>query len=104
MTFMIVEDQIEVQLQIESDLKALGFSGKLLFSDSGEKTFKLIEQNDIDFILLDWNLKGQLTGLDILKKIRKHKIYAKVPIIMISAKNKVESILDAVKELSLIHI
>jgi DNA-binding response OmpR family regulator len=98
MTFIIVEDQIEVQLKLESDLKALGFIGKLIFCTSGEEALHILKIVDIDFMFLDWNLRGELTGFEVLKIVRKSKRFAKLPIIMFTVKNEVEFILDAVKE------
>lgn len=97
MTFIIVEDQIGVQLKLESDLKVLGFKGKLIFCTSGEEALRILKTVDIDFMFLDWNLIGELTGFEVLKIIRKNKKFAKLPVIIFSGKNEVEFILDAVK-------
>jgi DNA-binding response OmpR family regulator len=95
--FLIVEDEPAIQLKIEADLRALGFRGNFHFRDRAEHLRESLEQLEIDFVFLDWNLKGEMTGLDGLQQVRKIKKFNSLPIIIFSVKNDVNFLLDAIK-------
>lgn len=54
------------------------------FTDSGEKAYKLINENDYDLILMDINLGKGMSGTETTKEIRKIKKYRNVPIVAIT--------------------
>ncbi|MBI9100680.1 MAG: response regulator, partial [Spirochaetaceae bacterium] len=51
---------------------------------------------DIDILLVDWNMP-QLNGLDLVKKLRSHNKYVKLPIIMITSEAAKYNVIEAVK-------
>lgn len=97
LNFLIVEDNPAIQLKIEAVLKGLGFQGNFYFRDSAYECLPSLEILKIDFVFLDWNLKGKKTGYDALIEIRKSSRFNKVPIVLFSVKNEVNFLLDAIK-------
>ncbi|MCW8822676.1 MAG: PAS domain S-box protein, partial [Ignavibacteriaceae bacterium] len=54
------------------------------FVDSGEKAYKLINENDYDLILMDINLGKGMSGTETTKEIRKIEKYKNIPIVAIT--------------------
>jgi len=54
------------------------------FIDSGEKAYKLINENDYDLILMDINLGKGMSGTETTKEIRKIEKYKNIPIVAIT--------------------
>lgn len=51
-----------------------------------------IDDNSIDLVLMDWNLKGE-SGLDYVKLLRSHPRYSNLPIIMLTSKSEKENVI-----------
>jgi len=95
--FLIIEDNLSIQLKLEADLRGLGFKGNFYFRDNAEECMKSLEILDIDFVFLDWNLKGIKTGYDALLEIRNSALLKDLPVVLFSVKNDVNFLLDAIK-------
>lgn len=63
-------------------------------AESGDATFEMLEQHDIDLLLLDIKMKG-MDGLEVLKKIKEQG--NSFPVIMISGHGTIEIAVDATK-------
>jgi DNA-binding LytR/AlgR family response regulator len=88
---LIVEDEILVATDIEESLESLGYSVQGVV-DSGLKAIEAVEKQLPDLILMDINLKGEMTGIEAAKKItQKHD----VPIIYLTANADIETVNQA---------
>ncbi len=98
--FEIKEDILESKILIVDDnktncdvlerrLKSYGFLTEIAIS--GKEALKLIDKNHYDLILLDV-LMPEVNGLEVLIKVRKNFDLDKLPIIMVSSFDDVESI------------
>ncbi len=68
-----------------------------LEAPDGREAHRLIEAQQIDLLLVDWNMPA-LNGLDLVKKLRAAPGYAnKMPIIMITSESAKYSVIEAVK-------
>ena len=65
----VVEDNLIYQLLIAKQLESL--NGTLHFYTTGEACLRDLDRNPC-LIILDYNLDGQLSGLDTLKQLRQH--------------------------------
>jgi two-component system response regulator PhoP len=92
MRFLIVEDHIGMAQQLASGLDEHGYKAKVVHN--GEDG--LFEAQEIDYTLavIDLGLPG-MSGLDIIKRLR--KAGNKIPIIVLTARNDVESIVQAME-------
>ncbi|MFP8488848.1 response regulator [Gracilimonas sp. Q87] len=66
---LIVEDDMIISLVIENMIKKLGHNlvGKVA---SGEEAIKLAEEHEPDIILMDIRLKGEVDGIEAVKRIQ----------------------------------
>ncbi|MEM8561376.1 MAG: response regulator transcription factor [Pseudomonadota bacterium] len=92
MRFLIVEDHIGMADQLAKGFSARGYSAKLV--DNGEEG--LFEAQEIDYTLavVDLGLPG-MSGLELIKRLRKSG--NQVPIIVLTARNDVETIVQAME-------
>jgi two-component system chemotaxis response regulator CheY len=98
MVFLVTEDSRTTRNLIKSYLADLDIeSYTVKEAQSGEETLFIIQTEGIDFLLLDWNLTTEMTGLDVLKKIRKMDKYKKLPVIMVSSESDRINVVEALK-------
>lgn len=95
LTILLVEDDHAIREMLHRFLKTKNFIVKE--AENGKQAFEQLGKNNPDLILLDWMLPD-LSGPDIIKKIRKNPIQKDIPILMLTARaeemDKVEG-LDA---------
>lgn len=87
---LIVEDEINISKLIQDTLSLANYEYDCSFD--GEEAMKKIEENSYDMILLDIMLP-KLDGYEIVKNIEDNN----VPVIFLSAKNDVSSIVKGLK-------
>ena len=105
MTILIVDDAEDIRLLLGAILSSAGYDD-LIMAESAKKAYEILDIDlkrpsgdpalEIDLILLDIVMKG-VDGIEACKKIKSIENYKDLPIIMVTAKNKVES-LDAAFE------
>ncbi|MCP4756058.1 MAG: hybrid sensor histidine kinase/response regulator [Proteobacteria bacterium] len=78
---LIVEDEVVVAMEIQSNLERLGYSviGKV---DTGEKAIERAADEKPDIILMDIRLKGDMDGIEAANRIRSNLA---VPIVFLTA-------------------
>ena len=91
-TILICDDDQGMRDTIGAILKR---DYRVLTVASGEAALTLLKQEDIDLILLDVRLPG-ISGFDVLRIVKEN--YSLVECIMISAINKVETAVQAMKQ------
>jgi CheY-like chemotaxis protein len=79
---LYIEEQRDSQILVKVQMKELK---EMKFAVSFEEALPLITSNQFDFIVMDINLQGEYNGLDALKMIRQMPVYAKLPIIAVTA-------------------
>jgi len=77
---LIVEDELIISLLIERMVNNLGHQVIEKVS-SGEAAINVVQQHDIDIILMDIRLQGEINGIETMKKIREQQ---DIPVIYIS--------------------
>jgi DNA-binding response OmpR family regulator len=94
---LIVEDMPEISELLSEDLKDVGFCSSAHISQSmTEATVMLEEIPDIDCILVDWSLPDG-EGLELVKKLRQSEVHQNKAIVIISANDDINDILEAVR-------
>jgi len=78
---LIVEDEAIIAMEIESNLKSLGYD-VVASSDSGEDAIEKSDSLRPDIILMDIRLKGKIDGIEAADKIRSR---FEIPIIFLTA-------------------
>lgn len=85
---LIVEDEILVATDIEESLESLGYTVQGI-ADTGLKAIESVETELPDLVLMDINLKGEMTGIEAARTIiQKHD----VPIIYLTANADIDTV------------
>lgn len=80
---MLVEDAPDTRDLFKMVLEMAGHRVEL--AESGETCLQTLEKITPDVILMDISLPGQLSGLDVVEKLRADKKYDETPIIALTA-------------------
>lgn len=75
--FVICDDNLNVVKKLSSMLEAIfiknNFDAQVVFSsNNAQKVLDFVDSNKTDVLVLDINLKSNITGLEIAKKVRKN--------------------------------
>ncbi|HCC31460.1 MAG TPA: hypothetical protein DEQ03_15645 [Marinilabiliales bacterium] len=84
---LLVDDSSTNNLLLESALKSLNF--KISTALSGEEALTILHKKDIDLVLLDIMMPG-MSGYDVLESMSKEDKLANIPVIVVTARSKVE--------------
>ncbi|MCK9207395.1 MAG: response regulator [Salinivirgaceae bacterium] len=84
---LLVDDSSTNNLLLESALKSLNF--KISTALSGEEALTILHKKDIDLVLLDIMMPG-MSGYDVLESMSKEGKLANIPVILVTARSKVE--------------
>lgn len=77
---LIVEDEGIVALDLKIRIGRMGFTP--IEALSGKEALKIVQKSEIDLVLMDIRLKGELDGIEVASLIQKQK---PIPLIYISA-------------------
>ena len=92
---LIADDFTEVTRFIRYCLKNIGFTN-IREADSGKAVLRALKKEKYDLIFCDWNMPD-MSGMEVLKKIRSDDELKDIPFIMVTAKAEEEKILAAIK-------
>ena len=93
---LIVDDITSMRKIVTDSLFQIGYTN-LIEAKDGETALKTLKLNNIDLILCDWNMP-KMSGIELLKTLRKDEKLKDTPFIMITAEGRKENILEAIKE------
>ena len=92
---LIVDDFATMRRILKNILKQLGFKN-LLEADDGTTAYDILENQDVDLIISDWNMP-KMTGLELLKKVRASDQYSKTAFLMVTAEAQKQNVIEAVQ-------
>lgn len=90
---LVVDDFSTMRRIIKNLLGDLGFSN-IDEADCGEAALQKLQSGSFEFLVTDWNMPG-MTGLDLLKAVRADERMQDMPVLMVTAEQKREQIVDA---------
>jgi CheY-like chemotaxis protein len=93
-TLLVVDDNPENRDVLSRRLLRKGFS--VLTAEGGDQALKSIREQPIDMVLLDIMMPG-ISGLDVLREVRKAYDEVELPIIMATAKTESEDVVEALE-------
>jgi DNA-binding NarL/FixJ family response regulator len=85
-TLLIVEDNLPLAQCLQLELEAEGFKA-VTAADAATALLKLQEVGSVDLLVVDWDLPD-LSGLDLLRRLRKHKFQQ--PVLMLTGHDEVD--------------
>lgn len=92
MHILIVEDEPGIQAFLKQGLEEEGYRISLL--SDGDTALNFLQNETVDLVLLDWMLP-QKTGIEVLEVFRLTNQHT--PVIMLTAKDRLEDTLDGLK-------
>ena len=81
---LIIDDEIHIGEHIRLNIETSGYEVDIAYD--GLDWYLKIKENAPQLVLLDWMLPN-ISGIDMLKKIRNDKSLSDIPVIMLTAKN-----------------
>jgi len=93
MKILIVDDFSTMRRIIKNLLRDLGFTNTVE-ADDGLTALPILNAGGIDFLVTDWNMPG-MQGIDLLKKVRADEKLSTMPVLMVTAEQKREQIIEA---------
>ena len=95
-TVMIVDDSRIMRNIIKNTFELLRISANFLEARDGIEALQVLYNNEINLIILDWNMPN-LLGIDFLKQVRSMEKYHTLPIIMVTSEASKLSVVEAIK-------
>lgn len=80
---LVVDDFSTMRKIIKNILRQLGFNN-VVEADDGTTAWETLNRDNIDFIISDWNMP-QMTGIELLRKVRGSEEYATTPFLMVNS-------------------
>jgi len=93
MKFLVVDDFSTMRRIIRNLLKELGFAN-VEEAEDGAAALQKLRSGKYDFVVSDWNMPN-MTGLELLQKIRSDPNLKHLPVLMVTAEAKKENIIAA---------
>ena len=93
MKILVVDDFSTMRRIVRNLLKELGFSN-VYEAEDGVDALKKLRADTFDFVVSDWNMPN-MTGIDLLREIRKDAALKHLPVLMVTAEAKKENIIEA---------
>lgn len=93
MKILVVDDFSTMRRIIKNLLRDLGFNNTTE-ADDGQTALPILQAGGIDFLVTDWNMPG-MQGIDLLKAVRADPKLASTPVLMVTAEQKREQIVEA---------
>jgi eukaryotic-like serine/threonine-protein kinase len=89
---LIVDDTADNRDLLSRRLKSGGY--EIITADNGATALELVGREKPDLVVLDWMMPG-LTGIDVLKAIRRRYSNLEMPVIMATAKDQTDDMVVA---------
>jgi two-component system chemotaxis response regulator CheY len=95
MKILVVDDFSTMRRIVRNLLVELGFSGPLIQeADDGESALTMLRNTSFGLLVTDWNMPN-MTGIELLRKIRADAALKTLPVLMVTAENNREQIITA---------
>lgn len=93
MRVLVVDDFSTMRRIVKNILRQLGFNN-VVEADDGTTAWEVLNKDKIDFIISDWNMP-QMTGIELLRKVRASEQFGHLPFLMVTAEAQQENIIEA---------
>jgi len=95
MKVLVVDDFSTMRRIVKNTLRQIGFTN-IEEAEDGQKAYDRLIVEKFDFIVSDWNMPN-MTGIDLLRKVRATPQIKDIPFLMVTAEAKQENIVEAIK-------
>jgi two-component system chemotaxis response regulator CheY len=95
MKVLLVDDFSTMRRIVKNTLRQIGFT-QIEEAEDGQKAFDRLMSEKFDFVVSDWNMPN-MTGIDLLRKVRAEPTLKHLPFLMVTAEAKQENVVEAIK-------
>ncbi len=95
MKVLVVDDFSTMRRIVKNTLRQIGFTN-IEEAEDGQKAYDRLIVEKFDFVVSDWNMPN-MTGIDLLRKVRATPQIKDIPFLMVTAEAKQENIVEAIK-------
>ena len=92
---LIIDDFATMRKLLMSMLVKLGFT-QVTDVESATEAWKLLQQDQFDLVISDYNMP-EMTGVELLAKVRQDNTLAKLPFILLTAEDDAALIIESKK-------
>ncbi len=92
---LVVDDFSTMRKIVRNILKQIGYED-IVEADDGATAWPIVKGDNIGLVVTDWNMPN-VTGLELLQKIRGDEATKNIPVLMVTAEGLKENVVDAVK-------
>jgi two-component system chemotaxis response regulator CheY len=96
---LVADDMPTIRELVKNQLRAMGFKNTLEAAD-GEQALSVIIKSaeagqPVQFVISDWNMPN-LTGLELLKRVRANPKLAKLPFVLLTSETERDQVTEAI--------
>ena len=95
MRVLVADDFATMRKIVRNILKQIGFDN-IVEAEDGQAALQVLKSENIGLVVTDWNMPN-MTGLELLEKIRSDPKTATLPVLMVTAEGLKENVVAAVK-------
>lgn len=95
MKVLVADDFATMRKIVRNILKQIGFDD-IVEAEDGQAAIQVLRNENIGLVVTDWNMPN-MTGLELLQKIRNDPKIAHLPVLMVTAEGLKENVIAAVK-------
>ena len=95
MKVLVVDDFSTMRRIVKNTLRQIGFTN-IEEAEDGQKAYDRLIVEKFDFVVSDWNMPN-MTGIDLLRKVRAEPTLKHLPFLMVTAEAKQENVVEAIK-------
>ncbi len=92
---LLVDDFATMRKIIKNQLGKIGYQ-EVREAENGEVAWEMIKSDNFNLIIADWNMP-KMSGLDLLKAMRKDEKYKNTPFMMVTSEANKDNIISAVE-------
>ena len=92
---LVVDDFSTMRKLVRNVLKQIGFSN-ITEAEDGNMALEVMRNEEIGLVVTDWNMPN-MTGIELLQRIRDDGKSKNIPVLMLTAEGKTENVVAAVK-------
>jgi two-component system chemotaxis response regulator CheY len=93
---LIVDDFSTMRRLIKKILTDLG-AEDVIEAENGSNAWDILSREKINLVICDWNMPN-MSGMDLLEKVRADETLADIPFIMVTAEGKKDNVIAATKK------
>jgi two-component system, chemotaxis family, chemotaxis protein CheY len=95
MKCLVVDDSPTMRRIVIKTIRSIG-SIEAVEAEDGMDGLNRLRDGKFDFVITEWNMPN-MTGIELVKTIRKDSVLKDLPILMVSSKGLKEDIIEALK-------